>query len=179
MACVAVYCGSAIGRDPAFASAAEELGQKIGQQGWRLIYGGASIGLMGKVADATLGAGGEVIGVMPNSLIEKEIAHRGLTSFLATQTMHERKALMIEKADAIVTLPGGFGTFDEVMEAITWAQLGYHQKPIVFINVNGFYDLLFQFLKHAEQAGFIRGNRHQLLVADSAEQAISLIRNSI
>jgi len=173
---VAVYCGSAAGHDPAFLAEAMELGGEIAAAGLGLVYGGANIGLMGAVANAALNAGAEVIGVLPQILAGKEIAHSGLTALEMVPTMHERKARMAELADAFLILPGGYGTFDELMEAVTWAQLGLHAKPCVLINTAGYWNGLLAFLDTTVEAGFIKAeNRRLLLVAETAAVAVSLV----
>jgi hypothetical protein len=153
---VCVFCGSSPGRRPAFASAAAELGTRLARDGVGLVYGGGSVGLMGTVADAALAAGGEVVGVIPNVLSEKEVAHRGLTRLHVVRSMHERKALMAEMSDAFVALPGGFGTLDELFEAITWGQLGIHRKPIGLLDVEGYFASLVSFVDRAVEEGFVR-----------------------
>lgn len=150
-----VYCGSRAGGDPAHLQAAEQLGQAIGRRGWRLIYGGGRVGLMGAVADAALAAGASVIGVIPESLMRLEVGHRGLTELLVVRTMHERKQAMAERADAFVALPGGIGTFEELFEAWTWRHLDYHQHPIGLLNVNGYYGALKAFLDRTVAEGFV------------------------
>jgi uncharacterized protein (TIGR00730 family) len=144
-----VYCGSSSGSDPAYAAAARELGQLLAAQQIELIYGGGRVGLMGVLADAVLDAGGRVQGVIPQSLADREVAHHGLTQLHVVDTMHQRKALMAELADGFLALPGGLGTFEELFEVWTWAQLGMHAKPIGLLNVAGYFDLLLQFLDHA------------------------------
>jgi len=153
---ICVFCGSSPGRRPAFASAAAELGARLARDGIGLVYGGGSVGLMGTVADAALAAGGEVQGVIPNVLSEKEVAHRGLTRLHVVKSMHERKALMAEMSDAFVALPGGFGTLDELFEAIAWGQLGIHRKPIGLLDVEGYFDSLVSFVDRAVEDGFVR-----------------------
>jgi hypothetical protein len=173
---VCVFCGSGIGARPEYAASATELGRRIAERGYGLVYGGASIGLMGAVADGALGAGGEVIGVIPDVIAEFEINHPGLTETHAVHTMHERKALMAERADAFVSLPGGFGTMDEFMEIVTWAQLLIHAKPCVLVNVNGYYDGLLTYLNTAVDEGFIRPvNRKLVLVAESVDEALEIV----
>lgn len=173
---MAVYCGSARGNNPAFLAEATELGGRIAAAGLGLVYGGSNIGLMGAVADAALNNGAEVIGVLPEVLAGMEIAHTGLTALEMVPTMHERKARMAELADAFLILPGGYGTFDELMEAVTWAQLGLHAKPCVLVNTAGYWNGLLSFLDSTVDAGFIRvENRQLLLVADTAAEAIRLI----
>jgi hypothetical protein len=173
---VAVYCGSANGSHPAFRAEAAALGTAIGAAGLGLVYGGANVGLMGAVADAALAAGAEVIGVLPQVLAGKEIAHVGLTALEMVPTMHERKARMAELADAFLVLPGGYGTLDELMEAVTWAQLGLHAKPCILINTAGYWNGLLAFLDSTVTAGFLRAeNRQLLLVAESARDAIQIV----
>jgi uncharacterized protein (TIGR00730 family) len=172
---VAVYCGSANGSNPAFRAEATALGKAIALAGLGLVYGGANVGLMGAVADAALAAGGEVIGILPDVLSGKEIAHTGLTALETVPTMHERKARMTELADAFLVLPGGYGTLDELMEAITWAQLGLHNKPCILINTAGYWNGLLAFLDSAVDAGFLKEeNRQLLLVASSAADAVRM-----
>jgi len=153
---VCVFCGSARGSSPAYAEAAAELGAALAASGTGLVYGGGDVGLMGIVADATLAAGGEVIGVMPEALVAKEIAHRGLTELRVTGSMHERKALMAELADGFIALPGGLGTFDELCEILTWGQLGLHNKPVVLLDVDGYWGPFSALLDSAVAAGFLR-----------------------
>ena len=173
---VAVYCGSAHGNRPAFRAEATALGKAIAAAGLGLVYGGANVGLMGAVADAALCGGAEVIGILPDVLAGKEIAHTGLTALELVPTMHERKARMAELADAFLVLPGGYGTLDELMEAVTWAQLGLHCKPCILINTEGYWNGLLRFLDTSVAAGFLRPeNRELLLVASSAEAAVQLL----
>jgi len=172
---VAVYCGSADGSNPAFRIEATVLGEAIAAAGLGLVYGGANVGLMGAVADAALAAGAEVIGVLPAVLAGKEIAHAGLTQLEMVPTMHERKARMAELADAFLVLPGGFGTLDELMEAVTWAQLGMHAKPCILINTASYWNGLLAFLDSSVAAGFLKGeNRQLLLVASGAPEAVRM-----
>jgi len=173
---VAVYCGSANGTNPAFLAEARALGAALAAAGLGLVYGGASVGLMGAVADAALAGGAEVIGVLPSVLAGKEIAHQGLTSLEYVPTMHERKARMAELADAFLVLPGGYGTLEEMLEAVTWAQLGLHAKPCILINTAGYWDGLFKFLDTAVAAGFLKAeNRALMRVAGSAEEAVRMV----
>ena len=173
---VAVYCGSANGNDPAFLVEAQALGTAIAAAGIGLVYGGASVGLMGAVADAALADGAEVIGVLPDVLAGKEIAHAGLTRLELVSTMHERKARMAELADAFLVLPGGYGTLEELLEEVTWAQLRLHAKPIVLINTVGYWDGLLGFLDTALAAGFLKPkNRALMLVAGSALEAVRMV----
>lgn len=162
---IAVYCGSSAGNDPAFAAEARALGSAVATAGLGVVYGGASAGLMGEVADAALAAGGEVIGVLPDVLVGKEIAHPRLTSLELVSTMHERKARISELADVFVALPGGYGTLDEMLEAVTWAQLRIHSKPCLLINTVGYWDGLVALLDRAVTAGFVKDENRTLLRA--------------
>ena len=150
-----VYCGSRSGSNPAHLEAAERLGTAIGRRGWRLIYGGGRVGLMGAVADAALTAGAAVVGVIPESLMRLEVGHQGLTELLVVRTMHERKQAMAERADAFIALPGGIGTFEELFEVWTWRHLGYHQHPIGLLDVKGYYEPLMSFLDRTVAEGFV------------------------
>jgi hypothetical protein len=152
---VCVYCGSRSGADPRFAELARALGQAIGRRGWRLVYGGGRVGLMGTVADATLAAGGTVLGVIPESLMRREVGHAGLTELVVVANMHERKRLMAEHADAFVALPGGLGTLEEWFEAWTWRHLGYHDKPLGLLDTAGFYEGLLAFMRQTQAQGFV------------------------
>jgi hypothetical protein len=173
---VAVFCGSAFGTNPAFRAEASALGAAIAQAGLGLVYGGASRGLMGVVADAALTQGAEVIGVLPEALNGREIAHTRLTSLELVPTMHERKARMYELSDAILVLPGGYGTLDELLEAVTWAQIGLHAKPIVLINTMSYWDGLLAFLDTAVANGFIEArNRGLMRVAANAAEALDMV----
>lgn len=154
-----------MGNRPAFAAAAREVGQFIAQSGQALVYGGAKVGLMGAVADGALAAGGRVIGVLPHFLADKEIAHPGLTELELVESMHERKTRMHELSDAVITLPGGFGTLDEYFEMLTWAQLGLHRKPIGLLNVEGFYDGLLQFADTMAGTGLLRQSNRDMMLA--------------
>jgi uncharacterized protein (TIGR00730 family) len=178
---VCVFCGSNTGTNSEYRDAAEELGREIARRGWGLVYGGGSVGLMGVVADAVLAGGGEVIGVIPEMLATKELLHTGATKMHIAPTMHARKALMEELADAFVALPGGYGTFEELLEIITWAQLGIHAKPIGLLNTCRFYDGLTQFFDHAIDEGFIKARQRGLIVvADSAQDLFDrLVRHEM
>lgn len=170
---VCVFCGSNVGGDPAYLEAAGELGAEIVRRGWGLVYGGGSVGLMGVVADSVLAAGGEVTGVIPEMLATKELLHTGATKMHIAPTMHARKALMEELADAFVALPGGYGTFEELLEIITWAQLGLHGKPIGLLNAHSFYDGLIAFFEHAIAESFIKEKHRQLIIsATTAEELL-------
>jgi uncharacterized protein (TIGR00730 family) len=172
---VAVYCGSADGSNPAFLAEARALGAAIAAAGLGLVYGGASVGLMGAVADAALAGGAEVIGVLPEILAGSEIAHAGLTQLEVVKTMHERKARMAKLADAFLILPGGYGTLDELMEIITWKQLRLHGKPCVLINTARYWDGLLTFLDTTVTAGFLKPeNRALLQVAANSAEAVAL-----
>lgn len=153
---VCVFCGSSLGVGSHYSQAAMHLGAELARRGITLVYGGGSTGLMGVVADSTLKHGGKVIGVMPQALRNREIQHNGLTELHIVDSMHQRKALMAEHSDAFVALPGGFGTYEELFEVITWAQLGIHNKPILILNVDGFYDPFFALVRHSVEEGFIR-----------------------
>ncbi len=164
---VCVFCGSAPGARPAYAAAAEALGALLAGRGLELVYGGASVGLMGVVADAALARGGKVFGVLPEVLADKERAHAGLTELRIVGSMHQRKALMAERADAFVALPGGFGTLDELFEILTWAQLGLHQKPIGLYDVEGFFAPLVAYLDHAAAERLLRPEHRAMLLVDT------------
>ena len=175
---IALYCGSRSGNKPIYQEKAIALAQGLAKQGFGLVYGGASIGLMGQVADAMISHGGEVVGVIPEFMLDYEIAHHQLTELHVVQTMHERKALMAERASAFVALPGGLGTFEEILEVATWGQLNQHQKPMMIYNVNGFYDALIAQLDHAVEEGFLPPqHRAKLIVCNHAEQIYSAIAN--
>ena len=163
---VCVYCGSNSGTDPAYAGATRELGALLAARGLGLVYGGGRVGLMGIIADAVLAEGGEVIGVIPEMLVKMEVAHLGLTDLRVVGSMHERKALMVDLADAFIALPGGFGTLEEFSEVLTWAQLGLHRKPHGLLNVAGFYDPLLAFFDHAVAANFIRLAHRELVISE-------------
>lgn len=164
---VCVYCGSRPGASPAFTDAAKAVGQWIGSRGGQLVYGGGCNGLMGTVAQATLDAGGRVIGVIPKALVEKEWANHNCTELHVVDTMHERKRLMAEHADAFLALPGGIGTFEEFFEVWTWRQLGYHDKPVGLLNLGGYYDALLQFLRHTVEQQFMGAWQMDLVRVDS------------
>jgi uncharacterized protein (TIGR00730 family) len=173
---VAVYCGSADGSDPVFLAEAKALGAAIAEAGLGMVYGGASLGLMGAVADAALAGGAEVVGVLPEILAGSEIAHRGLTRLEMVPTMHDRKARMVKLADAFLMLPGGYGTLDEMMEIVTWKQLRLHAKPCILINTANYWDGLLAFLDHAVESGFLKaGNRRLLEVAATAGEAVGVV----
>lgn len=162
-----VYCGASSGHAPVYADAARLLGKTLADQQITLVYGGGRVGLMGIVADAVMNAGGKVIGVIPKALMDTEVGHEHISELSVVKDMHERKALMAEHADAFIALPGGLGTLEELFETLTWAQLGFHEKPIGLLNVNGFYDGLVDFLAHQVREGFVRPEHAQLLFNES------------
>ena len=166
-----VYCGSSSGNSPAFTAAARELGEAIATRGIELVYGGARVGLMNEVADAALAKGGKVIGVLPRFMSTKELAHESLTELHLVDTMHQRKQLMAELSNGFVALPGGFGTFEEIFEVLTWSQLHLHRSPCALLNVAGYYDSLIEFLDGSVKAGFVRQDlRDSLIVATSVSE---------
>jgi uncharacterized protein (TIGR00730 family) len=167
-----VYAGSGVGARPHYADAARSLARALSARGRGIVFGGSRTGLMGVLADEALANGGEVVGVIPRHLMEREIAHRSLTDLHIVATMHERKALMAELADAFVALPGGIGTLEELVEMLTWAQLGLHAKPIGIVNVDGYYDGLLAFLEHALDEGFLSSARRKLLAVASDPEAL-------
>lgn len=172
-----VFCGSSRGDDPRYLAAAEELGTRLAQAGIDVVYGGGRIGLMGAVADAALAAGGSVIGVIPAALAQREVAHEGLTQLHIVETMHERKALMNELSDGFIMLPGGFGTFEEFCEVVTWVQLRIIDKPCVALNIAGYYDPLLAMFDRANAAGFINSsNRGIVQRASSVEEILTVFR---
>ena len=162
-----VFCGSSSGADPAYEKGARELGRALVEANITLVYGGASVGLMGAVADSTLGAGGEVVGVIPEGLVHKEISHRGLTELHVVDSMHERKALMAELSDGFIALPGGTGTMEEFFEVFTWAQLGEHTKPCGLLDIAGYFDPLVAFLDHMVDRGFLREHHRNMILHDT------------
>ena len=176
---VCVFCASAAGASPAYLQAATELGRRIAERGYGLLYGGATVGAMGAVADGALAAGGEVVGVIPEVIREREIDHKGLTELHVVRNMHERKALLSSRADAFLALPGGYGTMDEFIEIVTWAQLRIHAKPCVLVNVDGFWDGLLRFLEHTVREGFIvPENRGLVQVANDPEAALRVVEKT-
>ncbi|MCJ8156225.1 TIGR00730 family Rossman fold protein [Sphingomonas sp. LaA6.9] len=175
-----VFCGSSSGFDPVHREAAEALGRELADAGIGLVYGGGNVGLMGAVADAAIAAGGEVIGVIPEALVERELAHQGCTELHITANMHDRKALMAERADGFIALPGGIGTMEELFEVWTWGQLGYHPKPCALINVGGYYDPLIAFLDNMVVQGFLtQDHREMLIVAESVADLIDLLADYV
>ncbi len=175
-----VFCGSSPGFDPAYREAAAALGRELAGAGIGLVYGGGNVGLMGVLADAALAAGGEVIGVIPQALVERELAHQGCTELHITANMHDRKAVMAERADGFIALPGGIGTMEELFEVWTWGQLGYHPKPCALVNVGGYYDALIAFLDTMVAQGFLtRDHRDMLIVAESIPDLIDLLADYV
>jgi uncharacterized protein (TIGR00730 family) len=173
MTTVCVFCGSRCGSQPLYAEASRHLGMSLVARGMNLVYGGGHVGLMGVVADTVLSAGGRAVGVIVQSLVDLELAHRGLTELIVVDTMHQRKALMAERADAFVALPGGYGTGDELFEILTWAQLGFHARPIGLLNTAGYFDPLLAWLDHMVREDFLRPkHRELLLVADDADRLL-------
>ena len=163
---IAVYCGSATPADPVYIEAARIVGHGLAKRGIGVVYGGGKLGLMGAVADSALAAGGEVIGIIPTALVNAEVAHRGLTTLEVVETMHERKARFVDLSDGFINLPGGTGTMDELWEALSWAQLGYHTDPIGLLNIAGYYDKLVEFWEHMGNVGFVRPQHQGLLLVD-------------
>lgn len=163
---ICVFCGSSFGSQPAYREAAETVGRLLYQRGIELVYGGGNVGLMGAMADACLNGGGRVIGVIPQALFDKEVAHLGLTELRVVNSMHERKALMADLSDAFLALPGGYGTWDELCEALTWSQLGIQRKACALLNVSGYYDSFLEFANRAVSEGFLKEENRDLLLSD-------------
>lgn len=175
---VAIFCGSAPGNDPIYKQTTAALGKYLARSGISLVYGGGNVGLMGTIADAFLAEGAAVYGVMPEHLVNRELAHKQLTELTIVADMRERKAAMMELADAFVALPGGAGTMEEIFEAWTWGQLGLHKKPSAFYNVNGFYDDLIKMINTMAESGFVRSQYAQMLIStDNPEQLLSALQN--
>ncbi|MFL9871221.1 LOG family protein [Paraburkholderia megapolitana] len=172
MKSVCVYCGSSSGARPLYVEAARAFGRALVEHDLALIYGGGKVGLMGTIADTVMEAGGRAIGVIPELLVSKEIGHRGLTELHVVPDMHHRKKMMANLSDAFVAMPGGVGTLEELFEAYTWAQLGYHQKPVALLNIDGFYDPLIAMLEHTVQEGFMRQTYLDMLQFDSDPTAL-------
>lgn len=164
---ICAFCGSHRGSNPAYEAAARSTGQAIARAGVRLVYGGGNVGLMGALADAVLSAGGHVTGVMPRALVDREIAHRGLSSLRVVETMHERKKLMADLSDAFVALPGGAGTLEEIFEQWTWSQLGIHAKPCGFLNVGGYFDALLSMIEHMVAEDFVARPFAEMLIVET------------
>lgn len=175
---ICVYCGSNPGKRTDYIAAARQLADTMLTRGISLVYGGARVGMMGELAKRMLDSGGEVCGVISEALVDKEVAHEGLTRLVVVKSMHERKAVMAELSDGFIALPGGFGTLDEFFEILTWAQLGFHRKPSALLNVAGYYDQLISFLDHAVSETFIRDTHRQLIMCrTSPEEIINLMEN--
>lgn len=167
---ICVYCGSSPGLLPDYGEAATALGEALAARNIGLVYGGASVGLMGTIADTVIAAGGEVIGVIPRSLVEKEVSHAGLTELRVVESMHERKAVMAEISDGFIAMPGGFGTLEEIFEVLTWSQLGFHRKPCALLNIQHYFDSLVTFMDHAVDQQFVRSaHRNVLAVAEEPD----------
>ena len=174
-----LFCGSSSGSSPGYRTAAHAFGKTLAELDIRLVYGGGSVGLMGVAADACMAAGGTVIGVIPQLLMEKEVGHKGITAMHVVANMHERKALMTELSDGFIALPGGYGTLDELFEALTWLQLGYHRKPVGLLNVDGFFDHLVSFIDHARDERFLRDlHRDSLCVNADLRQLINQLQTA-
>jgi uncharacterized protein (TIGR00730 family) len=169
---ICVFCGSSMGNDPVYEGAALNLGDVLAMRGLGLVYGGAQRGLMGVIANRVLQRGGNVVGVMPESMITAELAHWGVSEFVATRDMHERKALMAARSDAFIAMPGGFGTLEELMEVVTWSQLGLHTKPFGILNVAGYFDAFLAFVQHMQASGFVRAKPPVALHVSSDPQAL-------
>lgn len=167
-----VFCGSQPGARPAYLQAARELGAQLARRGWTVVFGGGHVGMMGALADSTLAAGGKVIGVIPEHLMRPEVAHQGLTELVVVDSMHTRKRIMASRSDAFIVLPGGFGTFEEMFEMVTWRQLQLHAKPVGLVNVDGYFDHLLAFLQHACGQEFIRPQHRGLLTVDTGVPAL-------
>ncbi|WP_242138137.1 TIGR00730 family Rossman fold protein [Sphingomonas sp. TREG-RG-20F-R18-01] len=165
---LAVYCGSASPADPVYIDSARQVGRTLAERGIGVVYGGGKLGLMGAVADSALEAGGEVIGIIPQALVNAEVAHRGLTELRVVDTMHQRKQAFTDLSDGFVNLPGGTGTMDELWEALSWAQIGYHAKPVGLLNVSGYYDGLVAFYRKMGEVGFLRPQHQGILLIDTA-----------
>ena len=173
---VAVFCASADGADPAYCGAAVELGRALARRGVGVVYGGAKVGLMRAVAEAALAAGGRVVGVIPTVLVDLEVAHYGLTELHVTDTMHTRKAMIGERSDAYIALPGGFGTFEELFEVLAWQTLKIHTKPVLLLNTNGFYDKLLEFLDHCVEQGMLSQQKREIvLVSETVDEALRML----
>lgn len=164
---VCVYCGSRLGAQPVYRELARALGTAIAQRGWQLVYGGGRAGLMGEVADAALAAGGRVVGVIPETLMKMEVGHHGLDELHVVQTMHQRKQMMAERADAFIAMPGGIGTFEELFEVWTWRHLGYHDRPMALLDAGGYWTPMVDFLHHAVAQGFMDPGQMAMLLIDN------------
>lgn len=172
MKSIAVFCGSRFGNNPVYEVHAKEVGTYLAKEGIQLVYGGAKVGIMGAIADATLASGGEVIGVMPKSLEEKEISHEGLTELHIVESMHDRKKMMMDLADGFIVFPGGIGTMEEFFEVFTWNMIGILHKPCALLNVAGYYEGLIQMLQHMEDEGFLQQQTNQMLIVEETVEAV-------
>jgi uncharacterized protein (TIGR00730 family) len=173
---VCVYCGSSDGTREVYRAVARELGNSLANAGFRLVYGGGCVGLMGVVADAVLLSGGEAVGIIPQHLVDREVAHRGLTGLQIVENMHQRKHMMAELADAFVAMPGGYGTLDELCEVLGWAQLGLHSKPVILLDTEDYWQPLFSMLDHAVNEGFLKSNnREKALRASCVEEVMTIL----
>ena len=170
---VCIFCGSYKGTQPIYITAAHAMGRGLAQRGLGLVYGGGRVGLMGAVADGTLAGGGKAVGIIPQSLVDRELAHKGLSELHVVDSMHTRKAMMADIADAFIAMPGGFGTLDELFEIITWAQLGFHHKPIALLNIGGYFDTMLTFIEHMATEGFIKPeHRNAMLVKNQVDDLL-------
>ncbi|RED23558.1 hypothetical protein BD847_2618 [Flavobacterium cutihirudinis] len=177
---ITVFCGSSFGTEEIYKEQATLLGKTLAKENIELVYGGANVGLMGAVADGVLNEGGKAIGVLPNFLRSKEIAHLGLTELILVESMHERKTKMNDLSDGVIALPGGFGTLEELFEMLTWAQLGLHKKPIAILNINGFYDALIQLTENMVEKGLLKEvNQQMLLVSDNIDDLLDKMKNYV
>lgn len=177
MKSIGVFCGANSGFDQLYSEASAELGRLMAEQSITLVYGAGNVGLMGVIADAVLAHGGKAVGVIPQSLVDREVAHNGLQELHVVQTMHERKAMMAARSDAFITMPGGFGTFDEICEIITWNQLGIIKKPVAFYNINGYYDKFFEMISHTITEGFVKKDQlDNLIIEDNPAILLQKIR---
>lgn len=177
---LAVYCGAATPADPRYIELARDTGAELARRGIGVVYGGGRLGLMGALAEGALAEGGEVIGVIPHAMVEREFAHTGCTQLITVDTMHQRKAHFTDLADGFVTLPGGFGTMDELFEAVSWAQIGYHEKPVGLLNAFGYYDGLMEFLTRMADTGFVRATHREILqVAESLPELLDRLESYI
>lgn len=172
MRSVCVFCGSSVGKSPAFADAARRLGAEISHRKLRLVYGGGKVGLMGDVAASVLENGGEVVGVIPESLVEKEIGHEGLTELKVVGSMHERKKHMADLSDGFLALPGGYGTFEEFLEVLSWSQLSIHEKPCALLNIEGFFDPLLELFDKAVESGFVHPDHRSLVLSETESKPL-------
>lgn len=175
---ICVYCGSSAGTNPAHRTAAHALGAFLARSGIGLVYGGGNVGLMGAIADGALSEKGEVIGVIPRSLMEKELGHGGVTELHVVTSMHERKQLMVDLSDGFIALPGGFGTLDELFETLTWLQLSFHKKPVALLNVGGFFDGLIDFIAHMSRSGFLKPEHAQCVLVDADQEKLLVAMES-